>query len=130
TIRSVSQEHSDRAPRFFFVQPIQVMASSDTGFAAGTLIEINFEGVLLPRIWLGEWDKVAVIANFCGNGRSLHPGHLPQRGRERPLLMRARESNNWHDGLLLGQQSIDQRPFILSVDFKMRTDHALKAVRN
>ena len=42
-----TNQHSDLAPRFVFIESIHCMTGCHTGFASGTQIEINLKGVLL-----------------------------------------------------------------------------------
>ena len=109
SVRGCSVDRSNRTPRFIWVEAIQVMASSHTSFAARTLIEIHFKGVLLARFGFGEGDEVTIVAILDGNRRPPHPNPLPQWGRGSQRFMRSGKSDNRGQGLLLGQQLVDQR---------------------
>ena len=73
---SAAVQQPDAAPRLLLLQAVQAVAGSDAGFAAGTLVELHFKGVLLAGLGLRERDEVAV---------------MPGLGGQLMLLMRARE---------------------------------------
>ena len=55
-----ANKKSDTAPCFGFVKTIERVTRGNAGFAAGTFFKVNFEGVLLPRLWLSKRNKTLV----------------------------------------------------------------------
>src|SRR4051812_29301111 len=90
--RLFPDDRADAALHLAFFQAIQRMAGADTGFAAGTAIEIDDKRILFSRFRTAERDEIA-IAGRPGGG----------------LLVEIREALDRGEIALVSQREIDQR---------------------
>ena len=84
-------QDSDRAPGLIFVEPIQIVTGSNTGFASRAEIEVHLEGILLS--WTGprQGNAIAEKAGFCG----------------KPFVV-LREADYWRERLLVTDKLLDE----------------------
>lgn len=84
-------QDSDRAPGLIFVEPIQIVAGGNTGFASRAEIEVHLEGILLS--WTGPRQRNAIPekARFCG----------------KPFVV-FREAGYRREGLLVTDELLDE----------------------
>ena len=85
-------QDSDRAPRLVFVEPIQIVTGSNTGFASRAEIEVHLEGILLSRTGPRERNAIPEKAGFCG----------------KPFVV-LREAGYRREGLLGTDELLDER---------------------
>src|SRR6266850_4661428 len=91
--RGISIEHPNRSPCFLLIQSIQIVTGGDARFAAGALIEIDFERVLLAGLRSREGQQIAINT---------------LAGAESGGVMRAREFYDWRNAPLFSQKEVNQ----------------------
>jgi hypothetical protein len=81
-----TKKHTDIAPGLVVVEPVQIMAGSNTRLATCAGVKIDRECILLARRRRREWNQIAVILRLRRHGMALVlPGEYGDR-RQKLLL--------------------------------------------
>ncbi len=95
----IADEQTHVPPRFALVEAIQTMAGADTSLAAGALVQVHLEGVLLAGRWLRERNEVAVMSRVRRFVVTLVPlGEPRDRGKVALLFEQIVGECAGHDG--------------------------------
>src|SRR5690606_21111966 len=62
--RVVADQNTDRAPRFAWFEAVQAMAGGNASLATRTIVEIDFEGILLAGLRRGQRQQITVVSTL------------------------------------------------------------------